>query len=73
MGLALADGLTIDEAREQIGQAVEGVKTAREAWQLAEKYQVEMPIIEQTYLVLYQNKTPKDAVHDLLGREARSE
>ena len=73
MGLALADGLTIEEARQQIGQAVEGVKTAREAWQLAQKYKVEMPIIEQTYLVLYEGKAPRDAVHDLLGREARSE
>lgn len=73
MGLALADGSSIEQAREQIGQAVEGVKTAREAWQLAQKYQVEMPIIEQTYLVLYEGKSPKAAVHDLLGRNARSE
>jgi len=73
MGLALADGSTIKQAREQIGQAVEGVKTAREAWQLAQKHQVEMPIVEQTYLVLYEGKSPKDAVQDLLGRDARSE
>ena len=73
MGLALADGSTIEQAREQIGQAVEGVKTAREAWHLAQKHKVEMPIIEQTYRVLYEGKSPKDAVHDLLGREARSE
>jgi len=73
MGLALADGSSIEQAREQIGQAVEGVKTAREAWQLAQKYQVEMPIIEQTYLVLYEGKSPKDAVDDLLGRDAKSE
>jgi len=73
MGLALADGSTIEQARAQIGQAVEGVKTAREAWQLAQKYQVEMPIIEQTYHVLYKGKSPRDAVHDLLGREATSE
>jgi len=73
MGLALADGSTIEQAREQIGQAVEGVKTAREAWQLAQQYHVEMPIIEQTYHVLYEGKSPRDAVHDLLGREATSE
>jgi len=73
MGLALAQGLSIEQAREQIGQAVEGVKTAKEAWLLAQKYKVEMPIIEQTYKVLYENKSPKDAVQDLLGREARSE
>ena len=73
MGLALADGLSIEQAREQIGQAVEGVKTAREAWQLAQKYKVEMPIIEQTYKVLYENKPPDEAVQDLLGREGKSE
>lgn len=73
MGLALADGSTIEQARKQIGQAVEGVKTAREAWHLAQKHKVEMPIIEQTYRVLYEGKAPKEAVHDLLGREARSE
>ncbi len=73
MGLALAEGLSIEQAREKIGQAVEGVKTAKEAWLLAQKYQVEMPIIEQAYKVLYENKSPRDAVQDLLGREARSE
>ena len=73
MGLALADGSTIEQAREQIGQAVEGVKTAREAWQLAQKYHVEMPIIEQTYRVLYEGKSPREAVHDLLGRQSTSE
>jgi len=73
MGLALAEGLSIEEARERIGQAVEGVKTAKEAWLLAQQYQVEMPIIEQAYKVLYENKSPKDAVQDLLGREARAE
>jgi len=73
MGLALADGQTIEQAREQIGQAVEGVKTAREAWHLAQLHKVDMPIIEQTYRVLYENKAPVDAVHDLLGRDARAE
>jgi len=73
MGLALAEGLTIEQARERIGQAVEGVKTAKEAWQLGQQYKVEMPIIEQTYLVLHEGKSPKDAVHDLLGRQAKNE
>jgi len=73
MGLALADGLSIEQARDKIGQAVEGVKTAKEAWLLAQQYNVEMPIIEQTFKVLYEGKSPMDAVHDLLGREAKSE
>lgn len=73
MGLALAEGKSIEQAREQIGQAVEGVKTAREAWLLASTHNVDMPIVEQTYRVLYEAKPPKQAVHDLLMREARAE
>ncbi len=73
MGLALAEGLSIEQARDRIGQAVEGVKTAREAWKLAQQHQVDMPIFEQTYAVLYEGKAPRDAVHDLLTREAKSE
>jgi glycerol-3-phosphate dehydrogenase (NAD(P)+) len=73
MGLKLAEGKSIDQAREEIGQAVEGVKTAREAVGLGKKHGVELPIIEQTYQVLFEGKAPKDAVHALLAREARAE
>ncbi len=73
MGLALAEGLSIEQARDKIGQAVEGVKTAKEAWLLAQQHKIEMPIIEQTYKVLYENKNPKNAVQDLLSREAKQE
>jgi glycerol-3-phosphate dehydrogenase (NAD(P)+) len=73
MGLKLAQGLTVEQAREEIGQAVEGVKTAREAFQLAQKYSVECPIIEQAYRVLYEGRSPKEALHILLSRESRPE
>lgn len=73
MGLKLAEGRNVEQAREEIGQAVEGVKTAREAWHLGEQYGVELPIIEQTYQVLYQAKSPKAAVEDLLSRDPKAE
>ena len=73
MGLKLAEGKSIEQAREDIGQAVEGVKTAKEAMTLAKHYRVEMPIIEQTYRVLFEGKAPREAVQDLLAREARAE
>ncbi|MDQ7016240.1 MAG: NAD(P)H-dependent glycerol-3-phosphate dehydrogenase [Gammaproteobacteria bacterium] len=73
MGLALARGLSVEEALEEIGQAVEGVKTAREAWLLAQRWQVDMPIVEQVYRVIYQQHSPKQAVQDLLSRDPRAE
>lgn len=73
MGLKLAEGISVEDARKQIGQAVEGVKTAKEAHNLSLRYQVELPIIEQTYKVLYEGCSAKEAVHALLAREAKQE
>jgi glycerol-3-phosphate dehydrogenase (NAD(P)+) len=73
MGLALAAGKSIDEARAEIGQEVEGVGTAREVFAKAQALGIEMPITEQTYRVLYEGLAPERAVHNLLSRQARSE
>jgi glycerol-3-phosphate dehydrogenase (NAD(P)+) len=51
----------------------EGVKTTASAWALAQRQQVEMPILEQVYQVLYQDKPCDDAVRDLLARDLRDE
>lgn len=73
MGLALARGLSIEEARAEIGQEVEGVQTTREVWFKARELGVEMPISEQTYRVLYEGLPPRDAVQALLERRQKSE
>ncbi len=73
MGLALAGGLTVEQARRQIGQEVEGVMAAREIRIKAQQLSVEMPITEQTYQVLYQGLEPRAAVQTLLERRQRPE
>jgi glycerol-3-phosphate dehydrogenase (NAD(P)+) len=73
MGLALAEGLTIEQARQRIGQEVEGVHTAQEVYRLAQRYGVEMPISHQVYSVLYQALDPKLAVNNLLERRQKPE
>lgn len=73
MGLALARGLSIEQARAEIGQEVEGVKTAREVRLKARTLGVDMPITEQTYRVLYEGLPPRDAVQALLGRRQKAE
>jgi len=73
MGLALARGLSIAEARAEIGQEVEGVATAREVYRKSRELGVEMPITEQTYRVLYEGLAPLAAVQALLGRRQRPE
>jgi glycerol-3-phosphate dehydrogenase (NAD(P)+) len=73
LGLALGRGQTIDDALASIDQVVEGVLTTREVYELAQSLAVDMPITEQVYQVLYENCSPKDAVHALLVREQKPE
>lgn len=72
-GLALGRGETQEEAVREIGQEIEGVFAAKEAYFLAKKHGVEMPITEQTYKVLYENLEPRIAVQNLLAREQKPE
>lgn len=68
LGLALAQGKTIAQARRETGQAVEGIATTREIYHKAQSVTVEMPITEQVYQVLYQGMAPRAAVSTLLSR-----
>ncbi len=73
LGLFLAEGLSVQQASDKIGQAIEGIKTAYEVGALAAKYHIEMPITDQVIGVLNGDIVPKQAVHALLTREPRSE
>ncbi len=73
MGLALAQGMGQRRAMEEIGQVVEGVRTTQEVWNLASSLGVDMPITEQTYRVLYEDRSPREAVHALLIRDQKPE
>ena len=72
-GLALGKGLGVDKAMDSIGQVVEGYRNTKEVYLLAQRSGIEMPICEQIYQVLYENKDVKEAAMALLGREQKSE
>ncbi|MEK7991605.1 MAG: NAD(P)H-dependent glycerol-3-phosphate dehydrogenase [Thiotrichaceae bacterium] len=73
-GFALAQAeKSHDEILTEIGQVVEGIHAAREVQHLAQKYQVEMPIVDHVQQVLTQQMTPKQAVQSLLSREVKTE
>jgi glycerol-3-phosphate dehydrogenase (NAD(P)+) len=73
LGLAVGRGRTVDDARREIGQAVEGIYTAEEVVDLARRHAVEMPITEQTHRVLHAGVAPKVAVETLFAREQKPE
>ena len=73
VGMALGQGRTLEDIREELGQETEGVHTAKELYRLALRQHVEMPITEQVYRVLYEDQSPKEAVTALLTREHKAE
>ncbi|MCT8138880.1 NAD(P)H-dependent glycerol-3-phosphate dehydrogenase [Anaerobacillus sp. CMMVII] len=67
-GNLLGQGQSLDEVLENMGMAVEGVRTTKAAYQLAIREGVEMPITTVLYDVLFNNKQPQVAVDELMGR-----
>ena len=72
-GILIGKGATMDEAMAEVKMVVEGIYSAKAALMLAEKYHVELPIIEEVNKVLFENKSAKSAVTDLMIREKRPE
>ncbi|HIZ13616.1 MAG TPA: NAD(P)H-dependent glycerol-3-phosphate dehydrogenase [Candidatus Mediterraneibacter stercorigallinarum] len=72
-GYLIGKGLTMEEAMNEVKMVVEGVYSAKAAAKLAEKYEVSMPIVEEVNKVLFEGKSPAQAVDDLMQRESRSE
>lgn len=72
-GILIGKGYTKDEAMKEVQMVVEGVFSAKAALQLAKKYNVEMPIVEQVNEVLFDDKSPADAVRELMLRDKKIE
>ncbi len=73
VGLKLGSGKSLDQALSEMTMVAEGVKTTLSCYQLARQSGVEMPILEQTYAVLYENKRCQDAVAELFERDLKEE
>ena len=72
-GMALGRGESRASAQGAIHQVVEGVLAARAVHDVAQRYQVEMPICREIYAIMYEDKPVRAAVQALMGREVRSE
>lgn len=72
-GYLIGQGKSMQEAMDEVKMVVEGVHSAKAAAKLAEKYGVSMPIVEEVNKVLFEGKSPSQAVDDLMQRESRSE
>ena len=73
LGVRIGKGEKLNDIMSGMKTVAEGVKTASAARYLAKKYNVDMPIVDEVYQLLYEGKDPKQAVKDLMNRELKDE
>lgn len=72
-GLAIGSGIDMESAKKDINQVIEGISNTEAVYLLAKSKNIDMPITEQLYNILYKNLSPKDAVTSLLTRSRKAE
>ncbi|HLS52793.1 MAG TPA: NAD(P)H-dependent glycerol-3-phosphate dehydrogenase [Tissierellaceae bacterium] len=72
-GILIGKGASVEESIREIGMVVEGIKTTKSTYMLAKKYDVDMPITEELYKVLYEGKDVKQSVPNLMDRDKKEE
>ena len=72
-GKLIAQGKSIEETKKQVGMVIEGLDNIEVAHELSKIHNIEMPIVNTVYDVLYNNLSPKDAVNILMTRDKKAE
>jgi len=73
VGVNLGKGMTLRDILSSTKSVAEGVATALSAYELSRKFNVEMPIVEHVYSVIYKDEAPVEAVKMLMNRTLKSE
>lgn len=72
-GRCIGRGLSIEETKKEVGMTIESIDNIEVAYQLANKYNIEMPIVNTVYNVLFNELKPQDAVIKLMTRQKKCE
>ena len=72
-GFLIGQGKTIEETKKEVGMTIESIDNIEVAYQLAHKYNIEMPIVNTVYNVLFNELKPQDAVIKLMTRQKKCE
>jgi len=72
-GMLIGQGKTIEETRKEVGMTIESIDNIEVAYKLAKKYNIEVPIINTVYEVLFNKLDPREAVNILMTRDLKEE
>lgn len=73
LGRMLGSGKTLDESLRELNQVAEGVATCNATYNLSQRYNISMPITWEIYRVLFEGKSPTEAVKTLMSRNLKTE
>ena len=72
-GKLMGQGKTLEEAKKEVGMVIESIDNIDVAYELCKRHQIEMPMVETAYQMIYKNLKPQDAVKKLMTRDKKSE
>lgn len=72
-GILLSQGKTLEEVRKEVGMVIEGLENLKTVKEMADSLNVEMPIINALYNVVYKNKEIKEEINNLMSRDMKEE
>ena len=72
-GKLMGQGKSLEETKKEVGMVIESIDNIEVAYELSKIHNVEMPIVEMVYKVIYENLNPKEAVKKLMTRDRKSE
>lgn len=72
-GYLIGKGLTVDQAEREVKQVIEGKSTVEAVYRIKREYDIDLPISETVYRIIYEGLNPKDAVSYLMARDLKTE
>ncbi len=72
-GKLIGQGKTLEETKKEVGMVIESIDNIEVAYELSKIHDIDMPIVETTYRVIYDNLNPNEAVRELMTRSKKFE
>ena len=72
-GYLIGQGKSLEETKKEVGMVIESIDNIDVAYELGKLHNIEMPIVETVYRVLYESLDPQEAVKDLMTRDKKME
>ena len=72
-GMLIGQGISLEETKKEVGMVIESIDNIEVAYELGKLHNIEMPIVEAVYGILYKGLKPEDAVDMLMNRSKKSE